>query len=100
AFAELGPLPTGEGESADDAIRAAARVLLFASDALDSAAVAAIDDASRRASPHAALEWLGARARRCASGGAHDVGAADVLARLVALAHDPAPLGSRGPALA
>jgi len=86
------------GESGDDALRAAARVLVWAPDVTED--IADLDAAALRSSPVAAWEWFGARARRCVLGGDNDVGGPDVLARLLALAHTPAPLASRGPALA
>ncbi len=84
----------------DDAIRAAARALVWAPEAIAPSRLAEIDLAASSAQPVAAWEWFGARARRCVSGGAHDSNAADVVSRLVALVHTPAPLQSRGPVLA
>ena len=83
----------------DDAVRAGARALVWASSALSTARVAELDAASERSAPSATWEWLGARARACVSGGREE-GAARVLERLLAIAQTPAPLASRGPALA
>jgi transcriptional regulator with GAF, ATPase, and Fis domain len=83
----------------DDAVRAAARALVWAPPALDDSHMAAIDAASEKSAPSATWEWLGARARACVTLGREE-GAARVLERLLAIAQTPAPLASRGPALA
>ncbi len=97
------------GSSADDRVRAAARVLVWAPDAIDAGEIAACDEGARGASSPARWEWWGARAhalaearsRGAARDGAAAPAAADkaVLAALLALLDAPAPLGSRGPAL-
>src|SRR5262249_1663441 len=53
----------------DDAVRAAARALVWAPSELSNARVAEIDAASEKSAPSATWEWLGARARACVSGG-------------------------------
>jgi len=85
---------------ADDGLRAAARALVWAPQIITRQNIATLDAAATHGSPVAAWEWFGARAHRCVIGGEHDVSAPDVLARLLGLAHIPAPLASRGPALA
>ena len=90
----------------EDRIRAAARLLVWADGSTASGArleVEAIDQRVAARSPAARWEWWGARATtllvaRRASGVAP--AATRVLAELVALLEVPAPLGSRGPALA
>ncbi len=64
AIAALAELREG-----DDAVRAGARALVWASSALSMARVAELDAASEKSAPSATWEWLGARARACVSGG-------------------------------
>ncbi len=96
ASAALAELGTNGG---DDALRAAARALLWSPESLSASRVAELDIASMQSSPSATWEWLGARARACLTG-AQDDSAQRVLERLLAIAQTPAPLASRGPALA
>ncbi|HSQ63402.1 MAG TPA: sigma 54-interacting transcriptional regulator [Polyangiaceae bacterium] len=90
-----------ELDSGDDRLRAAARALVWCPDALSPKVVDELDAASASASPVARWEWLGARARASLS---RDAGAkaqpAELIERLAAVAHLPASLDSRGPALA
>ena len=86
--------------SSDDAVRAAARVLVWAPDALDDARVDALDRIATTATPAAAWDWLGARARVCVENARHAARATDVLRRILAVAQIPAPHAARGPALA
>jgi serine/threonine-protein kinase PknK len=79
----------------EDEVRAGARLLVWAPDALDPRQVAAYDEAAARTSAPARWEWWGARAQ--AAGNAAD--ASTILSRLLALVDEPALLGSRGPAL-
>jgi len=94
ASAALAELPEG-----DDAVRAAARALVWAPAELSDSRVVEIDRASEKSAPSATWEWLGARARVCVLG-AREEGAPRILERLLAIAQTPAPLASRGPALA
>lgn len=87
ACAELG------ASSDEDRIRAAARVLVWAPDAALPLPMATADERVRALSPAARWEWWGARAAATAP-------APRVLAELVALLEIPAPVASRGPALA
>ncbi len=87
-----------EEDGAEDRVRAAARLLVWAPDALDASRVGACDAAADRLGAAARWEWWGARAAAVLSG-AHPAGAAAVLAQLRGLVGVPAPLGSRGPAL-
>ncbi len=87
------------GGAGDDGLRAAARVIVWAPDVITQARITELDVASTTCSPVASWEWLGARARRIVLG-EEDASAPDVLARLLAIATVPAPLASRGPALA
>jgi transcriptional regulator with GAF, ATPase, and Fis domain len=92
ADAELGP-----SASADDRVRSAARVLAWAPDAMSAERLDAVDAEARSAHAAARWEWWGARAQAELAGRAGSRGA---LSELVALAEVPAPIGSRGPALA
>jgi transcriptional regulator with GAF, ATPase, and Fis domain len=86
------------GASSDeDRIRAAARVLVWAPDARLGLDLIAADERVSALSATARWEWWGARATTAVtgSGAPHRV-----LAELVALLDVPAPVGSRGPALA
>jgi transcriptional regulator with GAF, ATPase, and Fis domain len=90
-----------EGGSPDDVVRAAARLLVWASGAIDDRAVAERDEQAARCSAPVRWEWWGARAQAILSG-RRAVPAADaaaVLGALAGLVDVPAPLFSRGPAL-
>ena len=82
----------------EDCVRAAARLLVFAPDAVDAARVGACDATAPGLGAAARWEWWGARAAAIGAG-VHAVGADVVLAALRATVDIPAPLGSRGPAL-
>ena len=84
----------------DDAIRAAARALLWSPDSITDARALEIDRASTESSPSATWDWLGARAAACVLDLPHAVRAHETLRHLLAIAQVPAPLASRGPALA
>ena len=84
-------LARARGTTDEDRIRAAARLLVWARGT--SVGTIAIDERVAATSPAARWEWWGARA---ASGAPSP----RVLAELIALLPHPAPLGSRGPALA
>ncbi len=79
----------------DDSIRAAARALVWSPDSIDEARILEVDRAATKSSPSASWDWLGARARST-----NTLHASDVLKHLLAIAQVPAPLASRGPALA
>ncbi len=83
--------------SDEDRIRAAARVLVWAPDARLPVDRVAVDERVSALSATTRWEWWGARATAAVtgSGAPHRV-----LAELVALVDVPAPVGSRGPALA
>jgi serine/threonine-protein kinase PknK len=83
---------------ADDAVRSAARLLVWAPDAIDDAKVAEGDLAAARAGGPARWEWWGARAYALAAGRRRDADPG-VLGALLALLEVPAALSSRGPAL-
>jgi serine/threonine-protein kinase PknK len=84
--------------SSEDRVRAAARLLVWAPEAIDERGVAEGDAAVATTSAPARWEWWGARAhallggRRCDGDGA-------LLGALLALVDVPAPLFSKGPAL-
>lgn len=85
----------------EDRIRAAARVLVWAPDVSPGVEAVAVDERVRLLSATARWEWWGARAASSLSGTATGPNASQrVLAELVALLDVPAPIGSRGPALA
>jgi len=83
---------------AEDRARAAARLLVWAPDAIDDARVAATDALAATLAPAARWEWWGARAAAVLAGRGPG-GDAPVLGALASLVGTPAPLGSRGPAL-
>jgi transcriptional regulator with GAF, ATPase, and Fis domain len=85
-------------ENEEDRARSAARLLVWAPDAIDDARVEAVDASVARASAATRWEWWGARAVAILAG-THRSSEPDVRAALVALADVPAPLASRGPAL-
>jgi transcriptional regulator with GAF, ATPase, and Fis domain/tetratricopeptide (TPR) repeat protein len=84
--------------SIEDRVRAAARLLVWAPNAIDERGVAEGDETAPKTSAPARWEWWGARAhallagRQCNGDGA-------VLGALLALIDLPAPLFSKGPAL-
>jgi serine/threonine-protein kinase PknK len=84
--------------SPEDAVRASARLLVWAPDAIDASGIAAADDAAPRAGAPARWEWWGARAHAILSG-RHAEGQGAVLGALLALVDVPALLSTRGPAL-
>ena len=88
------------GLGANDELRAAARLLVWAPESIDAAKLAAGDAASASVDAPAKWEWWGARAHAAAAGGRRDAGDRVILAALLSLVDVPAPLGSRGPALA
>jgi transcriptional regulator with GAF, ATPase, and Fis domain/tetratricopeptide (TPR) repeat protein len=89
------------GAGPEHALRAAARLLGWAPDALDARERAAMDQAADHASAPSRWEWWGARAhalvRRAIEPG--DDSVSRVLSALLSLVDVPAPLGARGPAL-
>jgi serine/threonine-protein kinase PknK len=91
---ELRPLASDE-----DAVRASARVLVWAANEIDDVRIIEIDRIVDRVSATARWEWWGARARAASAGRGADDGAR-VLGAVAALVDVPAPIGSRGPALA
>jgi len=84
-----------QGTGIEDEVRAGARLLVWAPDALDPRRVSAYDEAAARTSAPARWEWWGARAQTVGSG----ADSSGILSRLLALVDEPALLGSRGPAL-
>jgi serine/threonine-protein kinase PknK len=88
------------GLGANDELRAAARLLIWAPASIDVAKLAAGDAASASAGAPAKWEWWGARAHAALAEGRRDAGDRAILAALLSLVDVPAPLGSRGPALA
>jgi len=87
----------GAAAAAEDRVRAAARLLVWAPRAIDDARVAATDAAVATTSAPARWEWWGARAAAILAGRGDDH--ATVLSALSALVDVAAPLGARGPAL-
>jgi transcriptional regulator with GAF, ATPase, and Fis domain len=81
----------------EDALRAVARRLVWATDTVDHRAIARGDGEAATASASTRWEWWGSRARAVLAGRRHDGGA--VLGQLLSLIDVPAPLWSRGPAL-
>ncbi|HEV3191915.1 MAG TPA: lipopolysaccharide kinase InaA family protein, partial [Polyangiaceae bacterium] len=86
-----------QGTEPEDELRAAARLLVWAPDAIELRAVSANDKLAVAMGPAARWEWWGARAR-AALAGRHEADGA-VVASLLALVETPAPLSSRGPTL-
>jgi transcriptional regulator with GAF, ATPase, and Fis domain/tetratricopeptide (TPR) repeat protein len=86
-----------KGTEPEDQLRAAARLLVWAPDAVDERAVSTNDKLAPDMGAAARWEWWGARAR-AALAGRHEAGGA-VVAALLTLVDVPAPLSSRGPAL-
>ncbi len=82
----------------DDAVRAAARLLVWAADAIDDARVTACDKAASGVSAPVRWEWWGARAHAILAGRRAD-GDGGVLGALLGMVDVQAPLFSRGPAL-
>ncbi len=93
AFAELA------GGTEEDLGRASARLLVWASGAIDETAILQGDRASSGWSAGARWEWWGARAT-AVDARASSIEAKAILTSLAALVGVAAPLGSRGPALA
>jgi transcriptional regulator with GAF, ATPase, and Fis domain/tRNA A-37 threonylcarbamoyl transferase component Bud32/tetratricopeptide (TPR) repeat protein len=87
------------GFGANDELRADARLLVWAPDAVDAARLTAGDRAAAAAAPPARWEWWGARAHAAVVDGRLDPSARTILTALLSLVDVPAPLGSRGPAL-
>jgi serine/threonine-protein kinase PknK len=87
-----------KGSDRDDRSRAAARLLVWAGDAIDEARVAETDAAMDGAIAAARWEWWGARATAALSGRGM-AASGRILAALAALVDVEAPLSSRGPAL-
>ncbi len=83
---------------ADDRTRVAARMLIWAPDALDEARIAAIDATVGALLPVTRWEWWGARAAAILAGRSTDKDGA-VMTALLAIVDLAAPLGARGPAL-
>jgi transcriptional regulator with GAF, ATPase, and Fis domain len=84
--------------SAEDRARAAARLLVWAPDAIEAARIAEVDAVAPTLGAPARWEWWGARASAILAGRRSE-GDASVLGALVSLVDAAAPLGSRGPAL-
>jgi transcriptional regulator with GAF, ATPase, and Fis domain/tetratricopeptide (TPR) repeat protein len=82
----------------EDRARSAARLVVWAPEAITDGRIAAIDAGAPMLSAPARWEWWGARAAGILAGRRTD-GDSAVLGALLALADVPAPLGSRGPAL-
>jgi transcriptional regulator with GAF, ATPase, and Fis domain len=82
----------------EDAVRAAARRLVWASETVDDRAVSRGDASAAGAGASARWEWWGARARAILAGRRHE-GDGAVLGALLSLIDVPAPLWSRGPTL-
>ncbi|MEO7114016.1 MAG: GAF domain-containing protein, partial [Polyangiaceae bacterium] len=93
AFAEL------VGGSEEDLGRASARLLIWASGAIDKTAISQADRASSGWSAGARWEWWGARATAI-DPRTNPTEARSILTSLAALVGVAAPVGSRGPALA
>ncbi len=86
------------GGSSEDEVRANARLLIWAPDAVEDRIVALCDRISADAGPSARWEWWGARAQAALT--THPMtDPKAVLSALLALVDVSAPLGSRGPAL-
>jgi serine/threonine-protein kinase PknK len=82
----------------DDPARAAARLLVWADNAIDDARIAATDLAMARASGPVRWEWWGARATAALRGRDRAM-SGRILSELAGLLRVGAPIGSRGPAL-
>jgi serine/threonine-protein kinase PknK len=82
----------------EDRARSAARLLVWAPEAITDGRIAAVDAGASTLGAPARWEWWGARAAAILAGRRTD-GDAAVLGTLLALVDVPAPLGSRGPAL-
>ena len=93
--AALSPL---KNASVEDRVRAAARLLVWAPNAIDERGVAEGDEAAPKTGAPARWEWWGARAHALL-GGRQCNGDGAVLGALLALIDLPAPLFSKGPAL-
>ncbi len=88
-----------EGAGEEDALRACARLLVWAPESVDDRAVARADVDVSRMGNSARWEWWGSRARAFLAGRRRD-GDSAVLGALRSLVDLPAPLWWRGPALA
>jgi serine/threonine-protein kinase PknK len=84
--------------SSEDRVRAAARLVVWAPEAIDQRGVAEGDEAVAMSGAPARWEWWGARAHAVLAGRQSD-GDAAVLGALLALVDVPAPLFSKGFAL-
>ncbi|MDP9002013.1 MAG: sigma 54-interacting transcriptional regulator, partial [Myxococcota bacterium] len=82
----------------DDRTRAAARLLVWASDSIDDARIASTDAGASALRAVTRWEWWGARATAILTGRAME-GDGAVLTSLLALTEVAAPLSSRGPSL-
>jgi serine/threonine-protein kinase PknK len=82
----------------DDTVRAGARLLVWAPEAIDDRQIAEHDHAASKAGAPARWEWWGARAHAIVAGRRTDDDR-DVLAALLALVDVPVALSTRGPAL-
>ena len=87
------------GSSAEDALRALARRLVWAPDTLGPDEIAAADRTVAELGATARWEWWGARAQALIHRGSASDADGDVVGALVGLVGAAAPLGSRGPAL-
>ncbi len=96
ADTELSAMAQGEGE---DSLRSAARLLVWAPDAVTDARVRELDALAASASVPARWEWWGARAASFVRGRRAGLAPSQVLGALLALVDARAPLASRGPAL-
>jgi serine/threonine-protein kinase PknK len=86
------------GGSADDQVRAAARLLVWAADRIDEARIASIDALVGTLRPATRWEWWGGRASAILAGRSA-AGDDTVVGALVGLIDVAAPLSSRGPSL-
>jgi transcriptional regulator with GAF, ATPase, and Fis domain len=85
-------------DGGEDALRAAARCLVWAPDAVDDRAIAQGDAEASRATATVRWEWWGARARALLAGRRHE-GDHAVLPALRSVVDLAAPLWARGPTL-
>ena len=84
---------------ADDRMRAAALLLVWADDAIDDVRIAALDVEAHGGGPAARWEWWGARAHALLRGRAAGVLPGAVIGTLLGLLDVPAVISSRGRAL-
>ena len=85
-------------QEADDGVRSAARLLVWAPASIDEARIAATDARAAKLAAPIRWEWWGARAAAIVAG-RKSRGDEGVLGALLALMDVPAPLSSKGPAL-